>query len=156
MLIIKAVPQLFKTLVLVLALTPLGSTHAALPELVAKGLREARVPEGSVSVLVQEVGAPRSSLAHNPDLPRNPGSLVKLVTTYAALELLGPAYRWRTEVYVDGEDLYLKGYGDPKLDYASFWMLLRNVRGRGVREIRGDIVLDRSHFAAVPPELIDD
>ena len=77
------------------------------------------------------------------------------MTTYAALELLGPAYRWKTEAYVDGDDLYLKGYGDPKLDYESFWMLLRNLRGRGVREIRGDIVLDRSYFAAVTRELID-
>ena len=57
---------------------------------------------------------------------------MKLVTTYAALELLGPAYRWKTEVYLDGDDLYLKGYGDPKLNHESFWMLLRNVRGRGV------------------------
>ena len=39
---------------------------------------------------------------------------MKLVTTYAALELLGPAYRWKTEVYLDGNDLVLKGYGDPE------------------------------------------
>jgi D-alanyl-D-alanine carboxypeptidase/D-alanyl-D-alanine-endopeptidase (penicillin-binding protein 4) len=123
--------------------------------MVAKGLRDAKVPEGSVSILVQEVGAQRASLSHNARTSRNPGSVIKVVTTYAALELLGPAYRWRTEAYVDGDDLYLKGYGDPKLDYESFWMLLRNLRGRGVREIRGDIVLDRSYFAAGSPELID-
>ena len=75
---------------------------------------------------------------------------MKLVTTYAALELLGPAYRWKTEAYLDGDDLVLKGYGDPKLNYESFWMLLRNLRARGVREIRGDMVLDRSYFAASP------
>jgi serine-type D-Ala-D-Ala carboxypeptidase/endopeptidase (penicillin-binding protein 4) len=123
--------------------------------MVAKGLRDAKVSEGSVSILVQEVGAQRASLSHNASTSRNPGSVIKVVTTYAALELLGPAYRWKTEAYVDGDDLYLKGYGDPKLDYESFWMLLRNLRGRGVREIRGDIVLDRSYFAAGSPELID-
>ena len=152
---IKAVLRLFKSLLLMLALTPLGPGHAALPAMVAKGLRDAKVPEGSVSVLVQEVGSRRAELASNAGVSRNPGSVIKLVTTYAALELLGPAYRWRTEVYVDGEDLYLKGYGDPKLDHESFWMLLRNLRGRGVREIRGDIVLDRSYFAPGTPELID-
>ena len=151
-----AAPRLFKTLLLMLlALAPLGPGHAALPAMVAKGLRDAKVPEGSVSVLVQEVGSRRASLASNAGVSRNPGSVIKLVTTYAALELLGPAYRWRTEVYVDGEDLYFKGYGDPKLDHESFWMLLRNLRGRGVREIRGDIVLDRSYFAPGTPELID-
>jgi D-alanyl-D-alanine carboxypeptidase/D-alanyl-D-alanine-endopeptidase (penicillin-binding protein 4) len=124
--------------------------------MVSKGLRDARVPQASVSILVQEVGARRPSLALNADASRNPGSVMKLVTTYAALELLGPAYRWKTEVYRDGEDLILRGTGDPKLNYESFWMLLRNLRGRGLRELRGDIVLDRSYFGPVSPELIDD
>ena len=155
MLIISTVRRVFKTFVLLLVLTALGPGHAALPATVSKGLRDAKVPEGSVSVLVQEVGAPRASLSLNAGSSRNPGSVIKLVTTYAALELLGPAYRWKTEAYVEGEDLYLKGYGDPRLDYESFWMLLRNLRGRGVRDIRGDIVLDRSYFAPGTPELID-
>ena len=60
--------------------------------MVAKGLREAKVPEASVSVLVQE-SERSASLALNAGVARNPGSVIKLVTTYAALELLGPAYR---------------------------------------------------------------
>ncbi|HYG55220.1 MAG TPA: D-alanyl-D-alanine carboxypeptidase/D-alanyl-D-alanine-endopeptidase [Burkholderiales bacterium] len=123
--------------------------------MVENALRDARVPAGSVSVVVQEVGARRASIAHLAQTPRNPGSVMKVVTTYAALELLGPAYRWKTEVYREGEDVYLKGYGDPKLDYESFWMLLRHVRGRGVRDIRGDVVLDRGFFGPVSLELID-
>jgi D-alanyl-D-alanine carboxypeptidase/D-alanyl-D-alanine-endopeptidase (penicillin-binding protein 4) len=81
---------------------------------------------------------------------------MKLVTTYAGLELLGPAYAWSTEVYASGPlqnemlagDLIIKGYGDPKLTLENFWLLLRNLRARGVREIRGDVVLDRTYFAA--------
>jgi serine-type D-Ala-D-Ala carboxypeptidase/endopeptidase (penicillin-binding protein 4) len=154
-LIIKVVLRLFKTFLFVLGLAPIGHAHAALPTMVAKGLRDAKVPEGSVSIVVQEVGARRAWLALNAGLSRNPGSVIKLVTTYAALELLGPAYRWKTEAYLDGDDLYLKGYGDPKLDFESFWMLLRNLRGRGLRDIRGDLVLDRTHFAPGSAELID-
>ena len=94
----------------------------------------------------------------------NPASVMKLVTTFAALELLGPAYRWKTEVYADGTrhddvlegNLILRGYGDPKLNYESFWMLLRSLRGRGLREIRGDVLLDRSYFAAAANGRIDD
>jgi D-alanyl-D-alanine carboxypeptidase/D-alanyl-D-alanine-endopeptidase (penicillin-binding protein 4) len=123
--------------------------------MVAKALREAQVPLETVSIVVQEVGARRPSRQHNAGVARNPGSVMKLVTTYAALELLGPAFRWKTEVYRDGEDLVLKGSGDPKLNQESFWMLLRSLRGRGLREIRGDIVLDRSYFAPVSPDLID-
>ena len=154
-LIIAAMPRLFKRFPVLLALTSVGAAGAP-PEMVTKGLRDAEVPQASVSILVQEVGARRPSLALNPETSRNPASVMKLVTTYAALELLGPAYRWKTEVYRDGEDLILKGTGDPKLNYESFWMLLRNLRARGLRDIRGDIVLDRSYFGPVPHELIDD
>ena len=147
-------PRYFKSFLLWSALTPLLAA-AALPEPVAKALRDARVPQSSVSIVVQEVGARRAHLALNADTARNPASVMKLVTTYAALELLGPAYRWKTEAYRDGEDLVLKGSGDPKLNYESFWILLRNVRARGVREIR-DLVLDRSYFAQAQYEPIDD
>jgi D-alanyl-D-alanine carboxypeptidase/D-alanyl-D-alanine-endopeptidase (penicillin-binding protein 4) len=80
---------------------------------------------------------------------------MKLLTTYAALETLGPAYRWKTEAYLDGKlengvlqgNLVFKGYGDPKLTLEQFWMWLRELRQRGLRDIRGDIVLDHSFFA---------
>src|SRR5262245_25293605 len=148
--------RVFKTFLLLLALTPAFLRAAGLPENVAKGLREAGVPEGTVSILVKELGTARATLELNARVTRNPASVMKLVTTYAALELLGPAFRWKTEAYLDGQDLLLKGYGDPKLNYESFWMLLRNLRARGLRDIRGDLVLDRSYFAQVPYEPIDD
>jgi D-alanyl-D-alanine carboxypeptidase/D-alanyl-D-alanine-endopeptidase (penicillin-binding protein 4) len=106
--------------------------------------------------VVQEVGSARPTVAHEAQDTMNPASVMKLVTTYAALELLGPAYRWKTEAYVDGNDVVLKGYGDPKLNYESFWMLLRALHGRGLRDIRGDLVLDRSWFGAVADGRIDD
>ena len=146
----------FKSFPVLWALISFGAAGAELPAPVLQALGDARVPQASVSIVVQEVGARRPSLALNAAASRNPGSVMKLVTTYAALELLGPAYRWKTEVYRDGDELYLKGYGDPKLNYESFWLLLRNLRGRGLRELRGDIVLDRSHFGPVSPDLIDD
>ncbi len=87
--------------------------------------------------------------------PRNPASVMKLVTTYAALDQLGPAYTWRTPVYLDGviEDgalrgtVYIQGVGDPKLVSERLWLLLGRLQGLGVRVIVGDIVLDRSAFA---------
>jgi len=133
----------------------LAGAQTNLPPPVARALAAAKISPGSVAVLVQEVGASRPLLSVNPRTPMNPASVMKLVTTYAALELLGPAYRWKTEAYTAGPvregvlegDLVLKGYGDPKLDLEAFWILLRGMRGKGLREIRGDLVLDRSHFA---------
>src|SRR5437899_4659741 len=128
---------------------------ADLPSSTLKALRAAGIPENSVAAWVQEIGVPRPTLAWRADAPMNPASAMKLVTTYAALELLGPAFRWKTEVYLDGDNLILRGTGDPKLNYESFWMLLRNLRGRGLRELRGDVVLDRSYFAPMPHDPFD-
>jgi serine-type D-Ala-D-Ala carboxypeptidase/endopeptidase (penicillin-binding protein 4) len=141
--------RLFKTFLVCVCLCA-APAAAQMPKEVTDALRATGVPLSSVSVVVQDVTASRPALTMNALQPVNPASVMKLVTTYAALELLGPAYRWKTEAYLDGDELILKGYGDPKLSYESFWLLLRNLRGRGLREIRGDVVLDRSHFAPVP------
>jgi D-alanyl-D-alanine carboxypeptidase/D-alanyl-D-alanine-endopeptidase (penicillin-binding protein 4) len=84
----------------------------------------------------------------------NPASAMKLVTTLAGLELLGPSFVWRTEAWLDGSltgdvlegNLVLKGYGDPKLTLEDFWLFLRDLRARGLREIRGDLIADRTLF----------
>jgi serine-type D-Ala-D-Ala carboxypeptidase/endopeptidase (penicillin-binding protein 4) len=123
------------------------------------------IPKESVALYVQEIGAQAPLLEWNADRSMNPASTMKLVTTLAGLEVLGPAYTWRTEVYAQGPlqdgvlsgDLILKGYGDPKLNLENFWLLLADVRARGVREIRGDVILDRSFFAlsAADPSRFD-
>lgn len=140
----------FKVFAVLSVLTCAYAGAAPLPKPVLQALKAAGVPPAGVAAVVQEAGASRPSISVNPNASINPASVMKLVTTYAALELLGPAYRWKTEAYLDGDHLVLRGTGDPKLNHEGFWMLLRGLRGRGLREIRGDIVLDRSHFAPVP------
>src|SRR3954466_4463155 len=135
-------------------LTPLWG--ADLPAAVVKELRAVGIPPTSASVVVQEVGASSVELAYRAKATMHPASVMKLLTTYAGLELLGTAYRWKTEVYADGKDIVLRGYGDPKLTYESFWLLLRALRGRGLKEIGGDALPDRSYFGAVAEQRIDD
>ena len=155
-LIIKVAVRRFKGVALLaLAIAALPAQAADLPRAVAHTLEGLGIPLSGVGVVVQEIGAAAPSLAINANLPMNPASTMKVLTTYAALDQLGPAYRWRTEAYLDGDDLVLRGTGDPKLNFESFWMLLRNLRGRGLREIRGDIVLDRSYFAPAQYEPFD-
>jgi serine-type D-Ala-D-Ala carboxypeptidase/endopeptidase (penicillin-binding protein 4) len=130
---------------------------AALPATVRSALRAAGIPGENAALYVHELGASAPALAHNASLPMNPASTIKLVTTYAALDLLGPSFTWKTEVYADGPmqgdtlegDLILRGTGDPKLTLENFWLLLRALRERGLRAIRGDLVLDRSYFEAL-------
>lgn len=155
--------RLFPAVLCAIAFTALAQD--ALPPQVAHALNAARVPHASVAIAVQEAGASRPTLRVNDAVPMNPASVMKLVTTYAALERLGPAYRWKTEAYLGGDlrdgvlsgNLLIKGGGDPKLNLESFWILLRALRAKGVREIRGDLVLDRSRFerAAGDPARFD-
>jgi len=128
---------------------------AAVPEPVAQALQKDGVSADSVAVVVQRLDSDKPLIAHLADKAMNPASVMKVLTTYAGLEILGPAYRWRTEVYTSGQlnngvldgNLILKGYGDPAFMSEDLWRLLNSLRGLGLREIRGDLVLDTSYFS---------
>ena len=141
------------TLLVINALMAHAAT--ALPPEIEAALTRSRLPRDSVALLVSEVQGQRPPrLALNPATPMNPASVTKLITTEAALELLGPAFSWQTPVYLDGPvregtlqgNLIIKGQGDPKLVLERLWLLLRRVQGLGIRQISGDIVLDHSAF----------
>ncbi len=162
---VRAGIALRMTLALLVAGFPIMS-QAQLPETVARALVQAGIPEASASLYVHEIGAERPLLTAGAERPLNPASTIKLLTTYAGLDLLGPAYSWPTEAYAAGAlkdgvlagDLVIKGSGDPKLTLENFWLLLRALRSRGLREIRGDLVLDRGYFATeeYDPSRFDD
>jgi len=127
---------------------------AQLPATVLQALKAANIPLQAVAVVAQPLDTGKPALRHQADVPMNPASLMKLLTTFAALDTLGPAFTWRTDVLattppengVLSGDLILRGSGDPKLSYDRLWLLLRELRGRGVEKIRGDLMLDRSAF----------
>ncbi|MBK6908574.1 MAG: D-alanyl-D-alanine carboxypeptidase/D-alanyl-D-alanine-endopeptidase [Rhodocyclaceae bacterium] len=131
-----------------------------MPPTVSNALARAQLPLSSVSIVVQPLDAIARTLSVNADTPRNPASVAKLVTTFVALDQLGPAYTWTTEALSDGVmaealstgvlkgALYLRSNGDPKFNHERLWLLLRELRDAGIREIAGDLVLDRSAFAA--------
>ena len=135
-----------------------GTVDAALPRAVARAFLDAGVPVNAVSIVVQETAAPRPLFAHQPDKAMNPASVMKLVTTFAALELLGPDYRWKTEAYLDGAltdgvlqgNLILKGYGDPKITLEQWQGFMLALHDKGLDAVTGDLVLDRSFFAPAP------
>lgn len=134
-----------------------ASTNA-LPHELASAWRASKLPGGSLSLVVQELGGQRL-LSINAKQPRNPASVMKLVTTWSALSSLGPDYVWRTELLSDpgarlgangvlAGPLYLRASGDPLFLMQDLWSLLRDLRLHGVRQI-GDLVIDRTIFGAV-------
>ena len=142
----------------VVAMLVACGAHATLPRAVGRAFLDAGIPLNHVAIVVQDTTKLRPLFAYDPDRPRNPASVMKLVTTFAALDLLGPDYRWKTEAYlggplVDGElqgDLILKGYGDPKITIEQWQAFIAQLRAKGLARIDGNLALDRSYFA-VPP-----
>ncbi|MEO0314354.1 MAG: hypothetical protein RI928_810 [Pseudomonadota bacterium] len=131
-----------------------------LPPVFAQALKKAGVPENAVAVDIRRVLSGETLVAHNNQAVFRPASIMKLVTTQAALEILGPNYRWITRVHIDGVqrgdvlqgDLIIEGSGDPRFAYEDLWRLLRQVRATGIREIRGALVIDRSLFQRLPDD----
>jgi D-alanyl-D-alanine carboxypeptidase/D-alanyl-D-alanine-endopeptidase (penicillin-binding protein 4) len=135
-----------------------GAAPAALPAEVSHAFLAAHVPLSAMGIVVQEVGAKAPLFAHQPTRAFNPASTMKLVTTFAALELLGPDYRWKTNAYLDGTltdgvlkgNLVIKGGGDPKITVEQWQTFMASLRAGGLAVVDGDLVLDRSFFAPIP------
>ncbi len=137
---------------------------ARLPAAIEKALARAQVPRDAVSLLViDSSGKQPPRLSYRADVAMNPASVMKLVTTYSALDALGPDFTWKTKITLDGNmiggpdgttgnallngNMVVQGGGDPKLVVERLQALLMQVQATGARVIHGDIVLDRSAFA---------
>ncbi len=141
-----------------LLLSPLAAHGAGFPKDLRVALQEINVPLDAVGIWVAPVDTGKPSLSHNPDEPMNPASVMKLVTTFATLDRLGPAYFWTTRLATDGAvrgntlegNVYLVGGGDPVFTHADLWKLFRQLRTLGIERIKGDIVLDDTALRLPP------
>ncbi|MFZ4736180.1 MAG: D-alanyl-D-alanine carboxypeptidase/D-alanyl-D-alanine endopeptidase [Bradymonadia bacterium] len=127
---------------------------AIAPLLSAPVLRGARI---GLVVSRAEGGAPLLALA--PDRPLHPASNTKLLTTAAVLVRLGPDFTIDTDLVVDrltagaAGTLWLVGRGDPGFVLEDLWRIVDEARGRGLKVVEGDVVLDDSYFTPerMPP-----
>ncbi|MBS4038600.1 MAG: D-alanyl-D-alanine carboxypeptidase/D-alanyl-D-alanine-endopeptidase [Hydrogenophaga sp.] len=126
-----------------------------LPPTVSRALQRAQVPASALSayvVALDDRGDVR--LRHQAGEPVNPASVMKLVTSYAALDLLGSTHTWTTRFLTDGVidngalrgNLYVRGGGDPKLVIERLQEAYAALQAQGVNVILGDLVLDHSAF----------
>lgn len=122
----------------------------------ATWLRAAGLSGDQVGAVVAALPDGAPAFEHNGARAFNPASTMKLLTSYAALSMLGADYRWRTGAYLRGRlmgdvlegDLVLKGAGDPKLVVEDLTEFAARMRRAGLRELRGDLVIDDSLFDA--------
>jgi D-alanyl-D-alanine carboxypeptidase/D-alanyl-D-alanine-endopeptidase (penicillin-binding protein 4) len=133
------------------------AARAEEPSAWAASVRRALTARGfdgaKLSALVVERASDRELVALNPDAALMPASTQKVLTAVAALSTFGPTHRFVTEVRAsrpigtDGAvgDLFVSG-GDPALTSEQWWRLAADLRALGLREVRGDLVLDDGLF----------
>jgi D-alanyl-D-alanine carboxypeptidase/D-alanyl-D-alanine-endopeptidase (penicillin-binding protein 4) len=132
---------------------------AVAPSKVAQTLAAEHLPPSAESFVILDPENGRVVDSALPDTPRAPASTIKTLTTFAALDMLGPAFVWHTQAYLNGPledgvlegDLVLKGGGDPYMTLERWWAFAQMLRAKGLKTIRGDIIVDDAAFA-LPPE----
>lgn len=130
------------------------ASETSIQKRIEAALASSCVPRGDVGLHVVRLRDGSTLADHQSDKLLSPASNVKLVTTAAALRLLGPDYRFPTRLFaggplIDGRlqgDLILKGFGDPELVSERLWLLAAALRQRGLKEVAGDLVIDESFF----------
>jgi serine-type D-Ala-D-Ala carboxypeptidase/endopeptidase (penicillin-binding protein 4) len=131
-----------------------------LPGPVASAIAASGLPARSFGLYAQEVIGERRAFSLNEEVPYTMASTTKIVTSLAALDLLGPFYRWRTSAYAlgtlaDGKlvgDLLIVGGGNAQLTTAGLAAWFKRMHDQGLREIEGNIVLDRYAFQLKPSD----
>ncbi len=125
-----------------------------LPSRLSETLSQYEISPNDVTLLVQATDEVTPRFALNLDVERNPASLIKLITTWVSLEVLGPNFTWKTNLYATKStrrgntigDIVLKGDGDPLFLNRDLWMLLGELRNSGISEIQGDLLIDETKF----------
>jgi D-alanyl-D-alanine carboxypeptidase/D-alanyl-D-alanine-endopeptidase (penicillin-binding protein 4) len=138
------------------------NTVSTIPRIITSSLERNQIPLDAISIAVTEI-EPRKPGKHQGKAilgwrdtePMNPASTMKVLTTLAGLDILGPQYRWRTKIFTDGiirqgtlqGNLYLQGSGDPKLIPEELAKLMKDLQALGIQKIDGNLFFDRSAYA---------
>src|SRR3954469_10103267 len=135
--------------------TALPAYAGQLPPAVVHVLEQVGIPARDVSIYVRDANTKEIVVDQLIDAPRSPASTIKVLTTFAALDTLGPAYTWKTRAFATSPvsngvlhgDLYLVGGGDPYMTSERWWSFVQALRETGLAKIDGDVVIDNSFFA---------
>lgn len=131
-----------------------GVVHASMGDTVRGMLAKNAIDASHVSILIRNAKTGTILTSLNADTSRKPASVMKILTTYAALLEFGPRFRWPTKFYYHGSyrngviegDLVIKPYGDPTLAQKDIPQIIRRLKSIGIKSITGDIVIDRGFF----------
>jgi len=168
------VKKLFFPLFLLLFLARLLPAQQVVPAQQVPAQEDYQIEHALVGAYAVNMRTGKVLIDQNSEMSLMPGSCLKLVTTAAALELLGPKMRFETKLEYDGKvsggvlegNLYVRGGGDPCLGSDRFtpWqkqleLWVEALGALGIQTIRGKVLADASHWEkvlAVPSWLWED
>ncbi len=107
-----------------------------------------------IGIMVRSAGTGKTLFRYNSQKMFIPASNNKILSSSAALALLGKDFRFRTEFYLGGGihsgvgygSFYVKAYGDPTVDLEAMGKIAREIKALGITEINGGISIDASYF----------
>jgi D-alanyl-D-alanine carboxypeptidase/D-alanyl-D-alanine-endopeptidase (penicillin-binding protein 4) len=134
-----------------------GPSTAATPSMDAalgRALRAQGIAPDHTAAVVVDASTGATVYAHNSTASLLPASVEKLAVSYTALHVLGPRFRFRTELVGVGSrsggvwhgNIVLVGYGDPTLTRADLGRLARRFADTGIRRIQGRVFGDDTYF----------
>jgi D-alanyl-D-alanine carboxypeptidase/D-alanyl-D-alanine-endopeptidase (penicillin-binding protein 4) len=146
-----------------LAVSGIAAGDSGLPIDISRSLRLHELSSEDLSLYLRAVDEPQPRIALNIGVARSPASTIKLLTTAATLDRLGPDYRWKTQALLGGPlaagrltgDLIIQGGGDPSIRTEQLWRFLWELRARGLVHIDGDILIDNAAFDLPPASRAD-
>ena len=116
-----------------------------------------KIRSDEIGYYVADLSTGQVLAAHREDVAMNPASTMKLLTSFAALNILGPDFRWTTQFRSNAQisngilhgDLYWVGSGDPVFDQKDLLKMIQEANHSGIRKISGRLVLDKSIWSTV-------
>lgn len=131
-----------------------SQTHTSLVKTIQNAINARCLDDNQTSVRVVALPQGKEIYDYNSYQPLLPASVMKIVTTAAALHYLGPDYRFKTEVLHNGYrhhdtihgDLILRGGGDPRLSTEHLWQIASQIKASGINRVTGNLVMDTQFF----------
>ena len=139
---------------LILAISFVSSSHVFGQDQVKALIKKHQIPESKLSIILEDTESDERLIEINPKKSRSPGSVAKLFTAFAAMDLLDKRFQWKTEAYIDQkfknknkiDHLLIVGGGDPNFSIGDLEDLVSEIRMKGIDEITEGIYLDLSFF----------
>jgi len=131
---------------------------AQLPTDIINFIQKDKIDVKNLSILITNKANGNVVASLNPYTPRVPASVAKIATCYATLLEFGKDFKWPTQIYYTGSlnsgilngNLVVKAYGDPTLRAINVKEFARKIRNYGIKEIKGNLIVDRTFFKNSP------